>query len=60
VNGTERQVKIELTGDDYHLAVLAHDNREMVQVFGDVHVKSKSAWMLNPTKFGVIAEDDLF
>jgi hypothetical protein len=59
VNGIERQVKIELSGDDYHLAVLAHDQREMVRVFGEVHVKSKSAWMLNPSKFGVITQDDL-
>lgn len=59
VNGVERQVKIELTGDDYHLAVLAHDNREMVRVFGEVHVRSKSAWMLNPSRFGVITQDDL-
>jgi hypothetical protein len=56
----ERKVRIELTGDDYHMAVLAHDNSKLVRVEGDVHVKSKSAQLLNPVNFGVIENEDLF
>lgn len=56
----ERKVQVELTGDDYHMAVLAHDNAKMVRVEGDVHVKSKSAQLLNPKNFGVIEIQDLF
>lgn len=56
----ERKVQVELTGDDYHQAVVAHDNSKMVRVEGDVHVKSKSAQLLNPRNFGVIEIEDLF
>ncbi len=59
IGDAERSIKIELSGDEYHLAVLAHDNSELVRVDGDVHIKSKSAWLLNPTNFGVIRIDDL-
>ncbi|CAG9166047.1 hypothetical protein [Cupriavidus pampae] len=55
----ERKVQVELTGDDYHLAVVAHDNSKMVRVEGDVHIKSKSAQLLNPKNFGVIDIEDL-
>jgi len=60
INGVDRKIRVELTGDDYHMAVLAHDNSKLVRVEGDVHVKSKSAQLLNPTNFGVIEIDDLF
>lgn len=56
----QRKVRMELTDDDYHMAILAHDNKQMVRVEGDVHVKSKSAQLLNPLNFGVINEEDLF
>jgi hypothetical protein len=56
----ERKVQVELSGNDYHLAVLAHDQSKMVRVEGDVHVKSKSAQLLNPKNFGVIEIDDIF
>lgn len=56
----ERKVRIELEGDDYHMAVLAHDNSKLVRVEGDVHVKSKSAQLLNPVNFGVVENEDLF
>jgi hypothetical protein len=55
----DRKVKVDLTGDDYHLAVLAHDKKRMVRVEGDVHVKSKSAELLSPKNFGVIELEDL-
>lgn len=56
----ERKIRVELTGDDYHMAVLAHDNSKLVRVEGDVHIKSKSANLLNPANFGVIEIGDLF
>jgi len=55
----ERKIRIALTGDDYHLAVIAHDKRHLVRVQGDVHVKSKTAELLEPKNFGVIGTDDL-
>ncbi|MDH4465100.1 MAG: hypothetical protein QE290_13835 [Acidovorax sp.] len=57
---TERKIRIDLSGDDYHMAVLAHDNSKMVRVIGDVHIQSKSARLLNPANFGVIENEDLF
>lgn len=56
----ERKVQVELSGADYHLAVLAHDQSKMVRVEGDVHVKSKSAQLLNQSNFGVVEIDDIF
>lgn len=55
----ERKVRVALTGDDYHLAVIAHDNRQMIRVQGDVHIKPKTAELLNPKNFGVIKMEDL-
>lgn len=55
----ERKVQVELTGDEYHQAVVAHDTGKLVRIEGDVHVKSKSAQLLNPKNFGVIEIDDL-
>lgn len=55
----ERKVRVALTGDDYHLAVIAHDNGQMVRVQGDVHIKPKTAELLNPKNFGVIKMEDL-
>jgi hypothetical protein len=55
----ERKVRVALTGDDYHLAVIAHDNAQMVRVQGDVHIKPKTAELLNPRNFGVIRLEDL-
>jgi hypothetical protein len=55
----ERKVRISLAGDDYHLAVIAHDNGQMVRVQGDVHIKSKTAELLNSKNFGVIRIEDL-
>lgn len=59
VEGVDRNVQIELTGDDYHLAVIAHDNSELVRVQGEVHIKSKKSYLVNPVGFGVIRQDDL-
>jgi hypothetical protein len=55
----ERNVQIDLSGDDYHNAVLAHDKQSFVQCGGNLHVKSKSARLINPQGFRVIAADEL-
>lgn len=55
----ERKVRVALTGDDYHLAVIAHDNAQMVRVRGDVHIKPKTAELVSPRDFGVIKIEDL-
>jgi len=60
VNDIARKVKVELTGDDYHMAVLAHDGGKPVRVEGDVWIKAKTAELLNPYNFGVITTGDLF
>lgn len=60
LGGVDRKVRVELSGDDYHMAVLAHDNSKLVRVVGDVHIKSKTARLLNPVNFGVIEIEDLF
>lgn len=59
LSDVERKVRVALTGDDYHLAVIAHDKGEMVRVHGDVHIKPKSAELLNPNNFGIIKMEDL-
>ncbi|MFA8324849.1 hypothetical protein ACEPT7_18195 [Burkholderia ubonensis] len=59
VGDVERKVQVELTGDDYHQAVVAHDNSKVVRIEGDVHIKSKSAQLLNPKNFGIIEIEDL-
>lgn len=60
VNGATRNVRIRLEPDDYHQAVLAHDTKAYVKCFGDLHVKSKSAELLNPKEFSVVREGELF
>jgi hypothetical protein len=59
VGDIERKVRVALKGDDYHLAVIAHDQGNMVRVQGDVHIKPKAAELLNPKNFGVIEIEDL-
>lgn len=59
VDDAERNIQVELSGDDYHLAVIAHDNSELVKVSGDLHIKSKRSYLLNPSGFGIIRNEDL-
>ena len=60
VGDTERYVKVELTENDYHLAVIAHDGTKLVTCSGDVQIKSRSAVLLNPRNFGMLTAEDLF
>lgn len=59
LSGVGRKIRVELTGDDYHLAVIAHDKGQLVRVQGDVHIKPKTAELLNSKNFGVIEMEDL-
>jgi hypothetical protein len=60
VADVDRLVQIALSADNYHKAVLAHDRKSYVRCSGDIHVKSKSARLLNARDFSVISENDLF
>lgn len=60
IGDVERKIRVALKGDDYHLAVIAHDQGKLVRVHGDVHIKPKFAELLNPKSFGVIEMEDLF
>jgi hypothetical protein len=55
----ERNVQIELSGEDYHNAILAHAKRAFVQCSGNLHVKNKSVRLINPHDFRVVEADDL-
>lgn len=60
IEEVERLINIELEGEDYHNAVLAHDRQSYVQCTGDVHIKGRSARLLNPHDFKVIDIGRLF
>lgn len=60
VDDVDRLVKIDLEGEDYHNAVLAHDKQSFVQCTGNVHIKSRSARLLNPRGFKVVDINNLF
>ncbi|MCC4622469.1 hypothetical protein LL965_21300 [Xanthomonas cassavae CFBP 4642] len=59
VGDIDRKIRVSLMGDDYHLAVIAHDRGQTVRVQGDVHIKARTAELLMPKNFGVIRMDDL-
>lgn len=60
VEDIERLVKIDLEGEDYHNAILAHDKQSYVQCTGDVHIKSRSARLVNMQGFKVVDINELF
>lgn len=60
LSGMEKNVSVELEPDDYMLALAAHKANEVVVCRGDVHVKSRSAVLLNHVDFHVVRSDDLF
>lgn len=60
VEDVERLVKIDLEGEDYHNAILAHDKQSYVQCTGDVHIKSRSARLVNMQGFKVVDINELF
>lgn len=56
---TEKHVAIELGPEDYLDAVTAHKMKEVIECSGDVHVKARSAKLLNPSGFRVVRSGSL-
>jgi hypothetical protein len=60
VNGTDKNISIQLSLDDYWEAVKAHRPGYQVACQGDLHVTPRSAFLVGPRKFRVINDSDLF
>ncbi len=60
VGEMDRSVKIQLGPEEYHLGVIAHDKKMVVSCTGDVHVKGRSTWLLNPRGFRIVEMPTLF
>jgi hypothetical protein len=60
VNGTDKNISIQLSLDDYWEAVKAHKPRLPVLCQGDLHVTPRSAFLADPRNFRVINDVDLF
>jgi hypothetical protein len=60
IAGHEKFITIELEPLDYLDAVTAHKAKTVVECHGDIHVKARTAKLLNPSRFRVIRSGDLF
>ncbi|WAD26728.1 hypothetical protein OS670_20395 [Pseudomonadaceae bacterium T75] len=60
VNGTDKNISIQLSLDDYWEAVKAHKPRLPVVCQGDLHVTPRSAFLADPRNFRVINDVNLF
>lgn len=60
VNGTTKNVSIQLGLDDYWEAVKAHKPKLPVTCQGDLHVTPRSANLVDPRHFKVVGDTDLF
>jgi hypothetical protein len=60
VNGTDKNISIQLSLDDYWEAVKAHKPRLPVVCQGDLHVTPRSAFLADPRNFRIINDVDLF
>lgn len=60
VGETERNVQIQLGPEDYHMGVMAHDQKLAVRCRGDLHVKGRTTKLLNPQGFGIVLVPGLF
>lgn len=60
VGGVEKHVAIQLEPEEYLDAVNAHKQRSAVRCYGDLHVKARTATLLNPSGFEVLSSGDLF
>ncbi len=56
----ERAVSFELSPEQYHEAIQAHDKKKYVEIRGDVHVSPRSAKLVNGKGFKVFGSGDLF
>lgn len=59
-NGVLRSVSVQLIADDYQTAIHAHENKQLVQVSGNVIVTPRTAHMLEPTGFRAYGNYELF
>ncbi len=60
VNGSTRNISIQLSLDDYWEAVNAHKPNIPVVCQGDLHVNPRSAYLVDPKNFSVVRNSDLF
>lgn len=60
VGDAEKHVAIQLGPEEYLDAVNAHKQRSAVRCHGDLHVKARTATLLNPVGFEVLSSGDLF
>lgn len=60
VHGVEKNVSIELIGDEYREAIHAHENKQVVSCSGDLHVSARSAKLLNSQNFKIMGNEKLF
>ncbi|MDQ2076378.1 hypothetical protein [Marinimicrobium sp. ABcell2] len=60
VEDRDRAVSFELSSSEYHEAILAHDQKLIVEISGDIHIGPRSARMLNPHGFRVFGAKDIF
>ena len=58
--GIDKLVQIELKGDDYNAAIMAHKAGDYVKCHGDLHVTPRKARLLLPQGFRVVTSDELF
>lgn len=60
VNGTTKNISIQLNLDDYWEAVKAHKPKLPVSCHGDLHVTPRSATLVDPRGFAIVGDIDLF
>lgn len=60
VESRDRAVSFELSSSEYHEAILAHDQKLIVEISGDIHIGPRSARMLNSRGFRVFGAKDIF
>lgn len=56
----EKLIMVELTPADYALAIEAHQAKDVVSCHGNLHVKARTARLLEPAAFRVLRSRDLF
>lgn len=59
-NGAQRSVSVQLGIDEYPIAIHAHENKQLVQVKGNVIVSPRAASMIEPAGFRLYGNYDLF
>ncbi|WP_312915351.1 hypothetical protein [Stenotrophomonas sp.] len=59
-NGVLRSVSVQLSTDEYRIAIHAHENKQLIQVSGSVVVTPRTANMMEPVGFRVYGNYDLF